>query len=378
MSRLLRSVVHKLRTTSTVSDIILSIAIISAILSFLPVYFPRATRLKQDNITTPNNQQTSSNVTQATPGADDYYAQYYLTTYTTDPFLWGASLSSLIVTIPSSIDVLIDLLPQSFIEYVFGTDQRLIARRDAERSNLHLSLLEMALFVVGMTCISAITFTSVQDYSTVYTLFNCFQNVNTLLCANAILSFLSRCSSFWTAPRTLPICILICLGPLLNSVAYMYDSSSVIYTNLYDTSSFCCVLAAGLCGIFSAVYYYIYLYPIIWDKSASAVGNARRRHQLSIAEAREMANFKFRELIIATHLLALFALLCINACWYWYTLHFNGNASGNMIYCSIGAAVLVFVAEFRMRKHEISSMMVSPDPQNINTNVFGVNFGFPQ
>jgi hypothetical protein len=329
-------------------DGILILAVVSTILCFISV-FSYASRGASDSSTT--------------AGYDDYVA-----IAESDPFMTGSALAPLIVSIPPAFDTFLDVVVPRVIRFFFDESDVPVAKPATKLDLFHFTIAEKTLFIIGMMVPATLTFTSVQNYSDPNVVYAAFSNCGTILTVCSILSLLSRISYACTPAKAFFVALLVCLSCVLYSVGQgrvLIASSETGEQLVLKLSSFLMIAAAAsfaLIYITSGVSH-------IWSTSKSVAPANRNEVSVVVSMAADDSNSKtskrkvfearYRLAIVAGHILVAviqFAVLCP---WYWYALPYSTYTFGVLNYIYLGAAVLVYLLEIRVRKHEAATALVS-------------------
>jgi hypothetical protein len=270
-------------------------------------------------------------------------------------------MSALIITLPSALDLLIDMIPNAVVSYVFSED----ARPRGKQSNtllFHLTIFEKWMYIVGVICLSTITFDPVLNYSgttgvfsATTTLYVCFQNASTILLLNPVLSFLTRCCPTWTPLRSLFLAVLICTASLLSSSIGFLDPTSQTALNMAFACNVILCICSGLyfCMIILCLVNTFY-YRVRYHDDERLVSSDSN----SKATSRAISEERFRNLVIAAHMTTNFFDLVLNNVWYFYSLTLTYQSLSTCMYLVVAFAVIIFVTESRVRKHAVVVTMV--------------------
>jgi hypothetical protein len=330
--------------------------IIVAILCFVPVYQHTAS-----SNATFNQSNSASNSTTGQP-ADDYYDNYYIVSFDQIPIFREATISTLIITLPSAMDAVLDMIPDAIVVCIFGEEYHSRAKNNTDPV-FHLTLPEKWLYLVGVVCLSTICFDPVLNYSattSVYSattnLFACFQNASTVLMLCPVLSFLTRCCPTFTPIRSLFLVALICTATLLNVFAWLVEKTSLTAANMFFATNVLFSICSGLyfcMMILSAVNTFWFHQPYPDDERLYNNDSNSRLNRRTIAEVR------YRNIAIAAHMATNFFDLILNTVWYFYGYTLTAYTLSIFIFCVVAFAVILFVTEIRGRKHAAVVAMVS-------------------
>jgi hypothetical protein len=305
--------------------------------------------------------------TSTTGGYDDY-----VTIAESDSFFYGSTLASLIVSIPSAFDTLLDVVVPRVIHYFFDESEVPIPKAASKLDSLfYFTVVEKTLFVIGMMAPATLTFPSVQNYSDPTVVYTAFGNCATILTVCSILSLLSRISFACSPAKAFFVALLVCLSCILYSFvqARFLVTSPAVEQMAFQLSSFLMIAAAAsfvLIFIVSGVSYFYESY-----RSVSTVTPFESKYvsqRISAADDSNSATAKrkafearYRFLIVAAHvqiLMILFGILCP---WYWHDFSYSvpTYVFGIFNYVNTACGVLIYVTEARVRKLEASTALVS-------------------
>ena len=153
-----------------------AVAIIGSMLSFLPFYFSDY------------------------PAMDEEFT--YLDGVRKSYFYRESAMSTLILIIPTSMDILLDV----FLLAMNNITATTAPKKSDDPLIVRLTVLERSLFVVGVAMQCIVTFVPMDaDYLLV--LYHCCSNCSTVLTICPILMFLERCTLTWTGGSTVSIAL---------------------------------------------------------------------------------------------------------------------------------------------------------------------------
>ena len=311
----------------------LSLCAIGVLLSFLPVYVGIADGT--------DNEQLYHNLLDSI-----YYRE--------------ASVSSLLITIPSAVDVLIDI----FFHVAVLLSKKLSNKKVSDKVKhintstiLRLSTAERSTFIIGVACVSVFTLSSpTATYSSSsLALYYSLSNFSTILTMCSIMFFLERCSKMWTPVYTSSVVLFTNLGSVISSISYCFTINSDIYTVLNTTAA---ALICAACCIF-------FLVCAVWVMQA--ILSYRRSEKISqdwiscimevFDETKGCRSF-YKYYVPGIYTVAIMAFISSNVAWYFLQINLV-EATATLICLQTAVAVVVFVVEIRIRQNEVLSGLVS-------------------
>jgi hypothetical protein len=339
------------------------VTIIVAILCFIPVYkYSSSSNANADQPIPSSNSTVMSEFNTTSSLVDDYYDNYYIVSFDQIPFFREATISTLIITLPSALDALLDMIPEVVVVFIFGEEYHSRVK-NIDDPIFHLTLPEKLLYLVGVACLSTICFNPVLNYSattSIYsattTLYVCFQNASTVLLLCPVLSFLTRCCPTWTPIRTLVFVTIICTAAMLSSFVSLVDPTSQTAANMSFATNVLFCICSGLyfcMMVLSAVNTFWFHQPYPDGKQFRGSDSNSRLNRSAVSEER------FRNIVIAAHMSTNFFDILLNTVWYFYSYKLTAYTLGIFVLCVVAFSVVIFVTEIRGRKHAAVVAMVS-------------------
>ena len=322
----------------TVADLMVWVGIIFSILCFLPLYI--GPPLSAQNF-----------------GNDDLLIQFRETYLLRD-----AAVSAVMISVPTTIDTFIDCLPYFFWNYYTVSDNK--NRNKIHNKNNHpieivcLTALEKVFFLLGIFALGSILLPEFTSLASPLIVYNCILNFSGVNMMCPVLSFLSRHSTFFTRWTCLIISLTYSIGAVMSSYSYIYESDSKEYS-YYS-------LIATVMVILSAAIFFVVILLVIIDTLKKKIHfmyryyNGERPIEIEQVNSGKMDE-GFKNVVLWAHILFLVILHSSNIIWYLgpilYT--YDGEYLGIMTFLMVGAALLVFNTEFRVKKDELTRASVS-------------------
>ena len=276
-------------------------------------------------------------------------------------FYREAALSSLLITIPSAIDVAMDIFLylvglSSTKLFDFG-NSRSVKHISSASSVLRLSSRERMGFIIGIACVSIFTLTtpSIEYDSTALALYFSFSNFSTIATMCPIIFFLERCTKVWTPLRTFMAILCTNLGSVLSSISYCYPTLSDEYVILNLT-------AAAFISAATCVFAYVSVICILnsFLTTVSEEGDSYGWYSYAydmFFESRAGTKF-YKHYVPGIYTLAIMAISASNVAWYFIQVD-QIVVTAALISLQTAVAVIVFVVEIRLRQNEVLSGLVS-------------------
>lgn len=276
-------------------------------------------------------------------------------------FYREAALSSLLITIPSAIDVVMDIFLylvglSSTKLFDFG-NTRSVKHISSASSVLSLSSRERMAFIIGIACVSVFTLTtpSIEYSSSSLALYFSFSNFSTIVTMCPIIFFLERCTKVWTPLRTFIAILCTNVGSVLSSISYCYLTQSKEYMILNLT-------AAAFISAATSVFAYVSLICIFSSflTTVSAEGDSYGWSSYGydmFFESRAGTKF-YKHYVPGIYTLAIMAISASNVAWYFIQVD-QVVITAALISLQTAVAVIVFVVEIRLRQNEVLSGLVS-------------------
>ena len=135
-------------------------------------------------------------------------------------------LSFMVVIIPAA-DLILDL-PSHLTAYFYPKKKSMMNNVDSTVV-IRLTDFERLLFIIGVVIPSVIFFfPSSMDISMISIVNSCTNNCNVLLTVVPIVTFLQRCTTTFTNPRTSVLIITLVIGLVFYTVSYYFEEGSHI------------------------------------------------------------------------------------------------------------------------------------------------------
>ena len=169
-----------------------------------------------------------------------------------------------------------------------------------------------------------------------------FANANTTLVVFPLLAFLTRYSLVFTPIRTIVLSLIIFLAPLLTTIGYGFTTTNLrLALRLAYASNISIMVGTALFGTLMII-------SMITVSIKSSKVDEKKPDENKLADER------FRAVVIGAHMLSTLVTLLVQSIWFWYAgiSSLTPNQLVMILFSSIGAAALVFVIEFRVRKNE--------------------------
>ena len=308
-------------------QIILVISIISSVLCFIPTF-----------------DFTYTSVT------DDYTASFNSNTS-----LLQASYASLIICLLPGLDLFLDIIPSSIF---MDTKLQLLDNAASASTAVRLNHIEKFLFLLGVLSYSVAVYPSFKELNSLSpaeagNLFVGFENASTILSICPIMALLYRVSTSWNATITISITVFTCVSSVLSSVCPLFPNDSVVYNAIFILSCLCINVATMIyivaCGL-SAYRTHRWIASLQFQEGG---------YSDSLAQLDAINEQKFRNIVIAAHMAATIIELLVNSVWFWMYLNLTAEQISIFIYFCLSSSILTFLIEFRVRKSEVATALVS-------------------
>lgn len=279
-------------------------------------------------------------------------------------FYRDAALSTLLVTIPSGTDAMIDIILDSaeFVakkirgKVVSSSIKNLVGKEFA----LRLSPLEKLGFVVGIASLSLYPLiTPVEGYSyESVAMYYSLINFSTILSICPIIFFLERSTKLWTPLRSFLVILFVNLGSVFGSASYCvaidsdeYNDYSYVASALIGAATLVLVITCG------------------WYLRDVVMALHRRRKTAFISESwtryilRTFTQFKgskdfYNRNVPDIYTFALIVICVTNVAWY-FVIDDVVSVSAIFMCTQTAVAVVIFVVEIRIRQNEVVRGLVS-------------------
>eukprot|EP01035_Chromulina_nebulosa_P029810 gene29810-39541_t len=281
---------------------------------------------------------------------DDYTASFNSNTT-----LLQASFASLIICLLPGLDLFLDIIPASILK---DTNLQLFDNTASASTAVRLNHIEKFLFLLGVLSYSVAVYPSFQDLNSLSpaeagNVFVGFENASTILSICPIMSLLYRVSTTWNATITISITVFTCVSSVLSSACCLLQNESVVYKIIFIVSCLCINLATLIyivaCGL-SAYRTRRWLASLKIQEGG---------YSDSLAQLDVINEQKFRNVVIAAHLVATTIELVANSVWFWMYLDLTAEQISIFIYFCLGSSILTFLIEFRLRKSEVATALVA-------------------
>ena len=275
-----------------------------------------------------------------------------------------ASLSTLLITIPSGIDAFVDIVLDSIEYFTNYARQNIVSSSvkhlSSKSSGLRLSPAERLGFVIGIASLSVfilVTPTVGYSYDSV-ALYYSLTNFSTILSICPIVFFLERCTKLWTPLRSFLVILFINIGSVFGSASYCFaiDSDEYYILSMAASASIACAtfvlaIVCGLCGR-DFLLYLNRSRKTAFDKESWT----SYIHKM-FSQSRGSSDF-YKHYVPEIHTFALIAICVTNVAWY-FIIDDVVNITSTFMCFQSGVAVIVFVVEIRIRQNEVLRGLVS-------------------
>lgn len=273
----------------------------------------------------------------------------------TSVFFRDASLSTLLVTIPSAIDAVIDIyldvwyaLVKQISREKFSSSVRHLS---SKTTALRLSPLERLGFIVGISSLSYfVLFNQHRPQSLAF--YYSFTNFSTIMSICPIIFFLKRCTKLWTPFRSFALIFCVNGGSVLSSLSYCFAISSHEYIVLTMMASAMIGLGAlvllVICTV--CVRQYIENSHKSW-KGFLWSGGWVTYFRMSMHQSRESIKF-YKHCVVEIHTVALIVLCVTNVAWY-FVIDDVVWVTSLFMCMQTAIAIMIFVVEIRIRQAEV-------------------------
>ena len=291
--------------------------------------------------------------------AQNYGNDDQLIQYTESYLLRDAAVSAVMISVPTTIDTLIDCLTHFFCRY-FSSDKQIKTHNKCNHQIeiVRLTALEKVFFLLGSFALGSILLPETTSLSPPLVVYYCtinFSGVN-LMCP--VLSFLSRHSTIFTHRICAIIALTYSIGVILCSYSYVFEVDSNEQRFYYLLSTVMVILSAAMFFVVTLIVIFKALsqkIPLLYRYY-----NGHRTIEIQQANSEKMDE-GFKNMVIGAHILFLAILHSVDTVWWLgpaiYT--YDGNFYGIMTFLTAGATLLVFNTEFRVKKDELTRASVS-------------------
>ena len=150
------SLVNNFISRDVAAKFVMILSLINVIICFYPSY-----TLTRSHPNTMESTNTTFNSTNTTMTTDDYVGNFGSTTV-----IYGASLSCLMISIPSACDCIIDMIPQWIVIALFKdkryTNAQNQAKSHGDSAGIKMTIAERLMFIIGVITLSSATFPDLQ------------------------------------------------------------------------------------------------------------------------------------------------------------------------------------------------------------------------
>ena len=316
---------------------ILTVAVVSCFLSFVPVYV--SSSIQKNN--------------------EDGWLKDTYTSYTTDPIIREASMASLFVVLCPALNTLLEFVPLVHAKVQDTDTQRKFFRSNS--SHVILTFAEKFMFIFSIICLSVLSYyttfgTKVRNTETIYQSGGIFFNCSTTLQVCAIMSFLAQQSrTFKWISRF--ICILVSSSGVISSLALLYDVDGNYATMLFVAAAIVMDFAALLYVVTCAISFFQWIIQK-YGKNFLGIGNKvgiidtkNGGQEEKVQSDEEIAKEDFKSFIVGMHMFSTFVIMVLNSVWVWFALTFSAFQLSIMIYITLAAAILILVTENLAHRH---------------------------
>ena len=270
-------------------------------------------------------------------------------------FFRDASLSTLLVTIPSAVDAVIDMflnvcdaVTKTVSHEKFSSSVRHLS---SKTTAVRLSPSERLGFIIGISSLSYFSIWSTfQPLSLAF--YYSFANFSTIMSVCPIVFFLKRCTKLWTPFRSFSLILCISGGSVLSSLSFCFKIGSYEYVLLTYLAS----TSIGLATFVLLVVCAISIRPFVknnhesWKKCFFS-GALVTYFRSSIQHSRESVKF-YKHCVVEIHTIGLIVLCVTNVAWYFIEDDVVSVTSYFMC-IQTAIAVMIFVVEIRIRQTEV-------------------------
>ena len=273
-------------------------------------------------------------------------------------------LSFMVVIIPAA-DLMLDL-PSHLTAYFYPKKKSTTNYVDSTVV-IRLTDFERLLFIIGVALPSVIFFfPSSMDISMISIVNSCTNNCNVLLTVVPIVTFLQRCTTTFTNPKTSVLIITLVIGLVFYTVSYYFEEGKYINIttamigNIFVTISVLLFLLVEMLCIISYC-----RQKMVTSSINSAVlwlTNGPIRLSATTLNPDEVDNDTelYTNHIPALHMLSMTIIASANFYVKLSTFDHVAAAYDHRTYITLIAEILVLVLELRIRKNEVARGLVSP------------------
>lgn len=279
-------------------------------------------------------------------------------------FYRDAALSTMLITVPSGTDALVDIFLDSaeFVAKKIRGNVVSSSVKDFTRkeSALRLSPLERLGFVAGIASLSIFALvTPVDGYNyKSLALFYSLTNFSTILSVCPIIFFLARCTKLWTPLRSFLVILFINLGSVVGSISYCFAVESNEYYSLSYTAS--ALIVAATCVLAVTCGGFVKDLVVYWSRSRKTAfikESWTRYIHRTFTEFRGSKDF-YNHNVPEIHTYALIVVSVTNVAWY-FVLDDVVSVVSIFMCIQTAVAVVIFVVEIRIRQNEVLRGLVS-------------------
>jgi hypothetical protein len=274
-----------------------------------------------------------------------------------------ASLSTLLITIPSGIDAAVDIALDTMEFLANHARQNVISSSvkhlSSKSSGLRLSPAERLGFVIGIASLSVFSIATSQGYSyDSLALYYSLTNFSTILSICPIIFFLERCTKLWTPLRSFLVILFINLGSVIGSASYCFEINGDEYYILSMTAS--ALIAAATFVLAVVCWWCLRDFFLYLNRSRKTSFNKESwtsyLHKM-FSQSRGSSDF-YKHYVPEIHTFALIAICVTNVAWY-FVIDDVVTITSTFMCIQTAVAVVVFVVEIRIRQNEVLRGLVS-------------------
>lgn len=280
-------------------------------------------------------------------------------------FYRDASLATFMITIPSAVDAIIDVV-QAFVAYASKkilkpTVLTSVKHISAKTTAVRLSPMERLGFTVGVASLCAFSLSPSLDTEfdgVSLALYYSITNFNTICTMCPLVFFLKRCTKLWTPFRSFLVIFLINFGSVVSAVSYSFPINSPSYFILCMTAATCIgsatFIMVFICWIFIRQFmtsnYRIKKSDFANESWGSFICQTMR-------QSKKYGKF-YNNYVPVMHTIALLTFSLTNVAWYFILTDIVYITTMFTILQFI-AAIILFVVEIRIRQSEVQRGLVS-------------------
>lgn len=290
--------------------------------------------------------------------------QLFLDELMASRFYRDSAISTLLITIPSGVDAVIDIVSDLFGLVVKSARKEVISSSVkhlcGKTSAVRLSPYERLGFVIGIASLSIFALATPAEgyeYKSV-ALYYSLTNFSTILSICPIIFFLDRCTKLWTPLRSFLVIFFINVGSVIGSVSYCFAINSDEYYVLSMVASASIAAATLVLAIVCCWCVRDFLIYINRSrKTAFDKESWTKFLQKSLSQSHSSSDF-YKHYIPEIHTFALIAICVTNVAWY-FVIDDVVIVTSTFMCIQTAVAVVVFVVEIRVRQNDVLRGLVS-------------------